>query len=129
MFTHIADRDDTPHNASVTSQDGSGATIASNSISTMGESAEWLSERLLESLAKYAHDSWSTYMRYFLLNCGNTAPDGTLTIPASYLAALWKQINTPYAELSAKEQDSDRIEAERMLQIILAQSAHAMEHT
>ena len=56
-------------------------------------------------------------MRYFLDKC-EPQSDGALLIPAAYVAALRKQIATPYAALSDVEQGYDRDEADKMIAIM-----------
>jgi hypothetical protein len=57
-------------------------------------------------------------MRYFIERCGHIQPDGTLVISPEYYRVLRRQIDTPYAELSEAEQDSDREEADKVLALI-----------
>lgn len=72
---------------------------------------------LVDRLAAIEHERWSHWQRY-MHGKASRQPDGTLVIPAD-LAARWeKQIDTPYANLSPKEQESDREQVERYLPII-----------
>jgi hypothetical protein len=76
-----------------------------------------MSSDLREQLAALAHAQWSGWMVY-LFGLSHSNDDGTITIPAN-VAARWQgQIATPYAELSEREKDSDRVEADRVLAII-----------
>lgn len=87
-------------------------------------------QELIEFLADKEHDSWSRYMSYFFSklqkryveNSGNVANimfnEHDLIIPAAYVDALQKQIDTPYEMLSEKEKQSDRDEVYRILPII-----------
>ncbi len=70
-----------------------------------------------ERLAALAHEQWSGWMRYMLGKCTEN-PDGSITVPAGYVRALKRQMNTPYAELTEGERDSDREEADRVLLVL-----------
>ena len=72
---------------------------------------------LREQLAALAHAQWSGWMVY-LFGLSRSNGDGTITIPANVVARWQGQIATPYAELSEREKDSDRVEADRVLAII-----------
>lgn len=79
-------------------------------------------ERLREELAAYAHEAWSGWMRYLFGKTGNHI-DGQAAgrvVPEWAVERWTRQMNTPYAELSEAEKDSDRKEADRMLEIIRA---------
>lgn len=71
----------------------------------------------VEPLADLEHEQWSGWHRY-VLALSHRNPDGSVLIPAG-LAARWeRQMNTPYAELPDDEQESDRIEARRVLALL-----------
>src|SRR6267143_1333503 len=74
-------------------------------------------QELIEALADKEHAGWSSYMAY-LFSKLESNPDGSLTIPAGYVAALQIQIDTPYAELSEQEKQGDRDEVAHILPII-----------
>jgi len=66
-----------------------------------------MSDNIREQLADYAHDAWSGWMRYLFDNWNQTNID------------RWRrQMTTPYAELSEKEKESDRKEADRIMEIV-----------
>jgi hypothetical protein len=44
--------------------------------------------------------------------------DGSVTIPADKVARWQRQIETPYAELTDKEKDSDRDQADKILGVM-----------
>lgn len=72
---------------------------------------------LREPLAALAHEQWSGWMRYLF----EKAPpniDGTVTLPAWAVDRWTRQMQTPYADLSAQEKESDRAEAERVLIVV-----------
>lgn len=85
--------------------------------SILEASTEGLRELILtESLANYAHEAWSGWMRY-LFEKSTHNDDGTITIPAWAVERWQRQMNTPYVDLPESEKDSDRAEAEKMLAI------------
>lgn len=76
-----------------------------------------MSEELREQLAALAHAQWSGWMVY-LFGLSRSNGDGTITIPAELVARWQGQIATPYQELSEREKDSDRVEADRVIALI-----------
>ena len=70
-----------------------------------------------ERLATYAHTAWTGWMRYLFQKC-IWNKDGSITVPAAYVTALYKQMDTPYAELSHEEQEADRAEADKMIALL-----------
>lgn len=72
---------------------------------------------VLEALADLEHARWSKWQAYLYSKCTKNE-DGSLTIPAEDVAHWQKQIDTPYAELSEKEKDSDRAEARNTLEVL-----------
>jgi hypothetical protein len=75
---------------------------------------------LKEALAEYAHKAWSGWMKYLFAQCW--LRDGTATIPSEWRARWERQMNTPYAELTEAERESDRSEARDILAIVSAVS-------
>jgi uncharacterized protein (DUF433 family) len=67
-------------------------------------------ERLREQLAALCHEQWSGWMRYLFENCS--------LIPEAFAIRWKRQMNTPYAELSEAEKESDRKEADRFLSLL-----------
>lgn len=74
-------------------------------------------DTLREALAALAHAQWSGWMAY-LFGLSQSNGDGTITIPAAHVARWQGQIATPYAELTEREKDSDRVEADKVLAVI-----------
>lgn len=72
-----------------------------------------------EKLADLEHDRWSGWMRY-LFSKGTFNDDGTWTMPKWAVEHWQRQMNTPYAELSESEKESDRKEADKTLAVIKA---------
>jgi len=74
-------------------------------------------QELIEQLAEKEHASWARWMSYVFELCG-TSTHGIVAIPAGLVARWQKQIETPYAELSEQEKQSDRDEVTHILPII-----------
>lgn len=67
-----------------------------------------------EVLAAFAHEQWSGWMRY-LFEKGERDEYGNFVILMPEFVRWTRQMNTPYAELSNEEQESDRRQADKML--------------
>ena len=65
-----------------------------------------------EQLADLCHRQWSGWM-FYLFSKGKFNSDGTWTMPAEFVQRWKRQMETPYAELSEAEQDSDRAETDK----------------
>jgi hypothetical protein len=74
---------------------------------------------LREKLAEYAHEAWSRWMRY-LFSKSIVNSDGSVTILVSLVKRWARQMNTDYLMLLNSEQQSDILEADKMLSIINA---------
>ena len=78
-----------------------------------------------EELAALCHEQWSGWMKYLIGRCRESGVnDGVfsgLVIPEWAVERWTRQMNTPYAELSEAEKDSDRAEADKFLAIIAKQ--------
>lgn len=73
-----------------------------------------------EAIAGLCHEQWSGWMKY-LFSKGSMRADarGPIWVMPAWAVERWqRQMNTPYAELSAAEQDSDRAEADKFLNLI-----------
>lgn len=83
---------------------------------------EWMGKELREELAEYAHDAWSGWMKYLFSKCqeGTTDgfEDGSMVIPKWAVERWTRQMNTAYADLPESEKESDRAEADKMLEIV-----------
>lgn len=77
------------------------------------------SSGLIEKLAAVEHERWAHWQRYLHEQC-KPGPDGSLIIPATLVHQWTAQINTPYAELTEREKDSDREQVHRYLPTIAA---------
>lgn len=70
-----------------------------------------------EKLAELSHGQWSGWLRY-MFSKGTFNKNGTWTMP-SWAVSRWKrQMDTPYNELTEKEQDSDRDEADKIIKVL-----------
>ena len=72
---------------------------------------------LVDQLAAIEHERWAHWQRY-MHGKASRRDDGALVIPAELVARWEKQIETPYANLSTDEQESDKKQVERYLPII-----------
>ncbi len=72
---------------------------------------------LIEALADKEHASWARWMDYLFSRCPFTE-EGDAIIPRELVDRWRKQVNTPYAELSEQEKQSDRDEVAHILPII-----------
>jgi hypothetical protein len=76
-----------------------------------------MSTDLREELAELAHRQWEGWMRY-LFKVSQFNDDGTVTIP-EWAVDRWKrQVRTPYNELSEEEKQSDRVEADKIRELL-----------
>ncbi len=74
-------------------------------------------EELIELLADKEHAGWSRWMAYLFVRSKHQE-DGSVLIPAELVEHWKRQVNTPYAELSEREKQSDRDEVAHILPII-----------
>lgn len=70
-----------------------------------------------EILADLMHKQWSRWMRY-VFKKSKANEDGSVTLPAWAVERWLRQVQTSYADLSEQEKDSDRDEAELVLEIL-----------
>ncbi len=69
-----------------------------------------------ELLADISHQIWSHWMRY-MFTTGKFNEDGSWTMPA-WAAARWqRQMETDYSALSKFEKESDREQADKILEV------------
>lgn len=81
--------------------------------------------QLRESLAEYAHEAWSGWMKYLfgkgtfgVVEVEPGLGEQTWTMPSWAIQRWARQMDTPYAALPESEKESDRQEADRMLAIM-----------
>lgn len=70
-----------------------------------------------ECIAAVQHKIWAHWMRY-LIGVSDPNPDGSVTISASNVTRWWRQVNTPYSQLSQSEQASDLRQADKVLEVL-----------
>jgi hypothetical protein len=75
-------------------------------------------DEIRERFAALAHEQWSGWMKY-LFEKSFPNNDGSFYIPKWAVDRWTRQMNTPYDNLSEKEKDLDRIEAEKIMATIL----------
>lgn|GEM_PF-6872315 len=80
-------------------------------------------DHLVEALAAAEHASWAHWQAY-LFSCCERLPDGSLVIPAEKADRWQRQIETPYADLSEREKQSDRDEVAKILPLIDTYAAY-----
>ena len=87
-----------------------------------------MTDKLREELAAYAHDAWAGWTRYLHSKCVKNA--GNLIVPRWFVERMTRQMGTPYADLPEGEKESDRAEADRMIEIFLKHDSlpHDVEH-
>jgi len=74
-------------------------------------------DKTLEGIADFMHDQWSHWMKYlFTKTIYEDYGERTGEIIPTELAERWqRQMETPYAELSETEKDSDRKLAKKLI--------------
>ena len=83
-------------------------------------------DELREQLAAIEHERWAHWQRWMQGTQGVNTPrqrwteNGDLVIPAVLVKAWQRQIDTPYAELSENEKQSDRDQVDRYWPLIEA---------
>jgi len=77
-------------------------------------------DELIEQLSDKEHASWARWMQYLFSQCETYMVGDSLVIPGRLVRHWRRQIETPYAELSEKEKQSDREEVAHILPIIEA---------
>jgi ribosome modulation factor len=67
-----------------------------------------------ELIAAVQHEIWAHWMKYLFSKCPLN-DQGQRVIPAELVERWQRQIDTPYAELSGMERDSDRRQADKVI--------------
>ncbi len=70
----------------------------------------------LEELASLEHSQWSDWMRHLFGKCYQ-GTGGSLIIPPHLVIRWQRQMKTPYNDLPPEEQEPDRAEARRVLNL------------
>lgn len=68
----------------------------------------------LELVADIQHEIWSHWMRYQFSQCTKDG-SGQMIIPAALVERWQRQMETSYEQLSEQEKDSDREQAQKIL--------------
>lgn len=74
-------------------------------------------DSLRERLAEYSHRSWANWMAY-LFGKSVMHEDGTVVIPANLVTRWNRQSFCEYRWLPESEKGSDRLEADKILDIV-----------
>lgn len=95
------------------------------SMNEIGAVFAWQA-RAIELLAALAHDQWSGWMKYLFEKCQQAASTRAtfyngpgVVIPAPSVERWVRQMNTPYADLPEEEKESDRVEARKVLNLLV----------
>lgn len=70
-----------------------------------------------EMVADLCHKIWCDWMVYVFSECLVDMKDGTMIIPAWAVKKWNRQLQTHYLDLSDEEQESDRIEARKFIEL------------
>ena len=73
-----------------------------------------MQDNVREQLAAVQHDIWAHWTRYQFGACQRNE-DGSITIPADKVERWSRQMETPYSELTDKECESDREQADKII--------------
>lgn len=74
---------------------------------------------LREKLAELERSIYNHWLSYMLSPaCGTFNPDGSFTINAEKVERWRRQMNTPYDQLTEKEKNSDREQAEKVIDVL-----------
>jgi hypothetical protein len=87
-------------------------------------------QELIEQLADAEHASWSRWMSYLFEKCNKYEDEEgrkCLLIPTELEKHWQRQIDTPYAELSEREKQSDREEVAHILPIIASYTGNTVK--
>lgn len=76
-----------------------------------------MNEDLRERLASVSHDIWSHWTRWQFEVC-QKQEDGSIVIPADKVDRWSRQMYTDYKDLSEREKDSDREQADKILRVL-----------
>ena len=70
-----------------------------------------------QKLAAVQHEIWSHWMKYLFSVCQHEPAGVEVILPNE--AERWKrQMNTPYSELTEKEKESDRDQADKVIAVL-----------
>lgn len=72
---------------------------------------------LRERIADTQHAIWSHWMKY-MFTCGQFDDNGNWIMPAEKVERWQRQMNTDYSDLTEREKDSDRSQADKILAVL-----------
>jgi len=76
-------------------------------------------QNLREAIAAVQHEIWAHWMRYqFSQGYPDARHPGCLIVPAEKVERWTRQMNTPYSALTEGEKESDREQADKVLDVI-----------
>lgn len=83
------------------------------------------SPETVERLAAIEHERWAGWMRHLFSKCGSVwhrdgGTTGEQAIPLWAVVNWTRQMNTPYADLTEEEKESDRAEVRKTLAALSA---------
>lgn len=76
-----------------------------------------LPEPVREALAAVSHAIWAHWMRY-LFSVSVKCKDGSFVIIPDYASRWQRQMDTAYSDLSEREKESDRHQADKILAVL-----------
>jgi hypothetical protein len=82
----------------------------------MTNEPEWV-ESFVEKGADIEHDRWARWQKY-MFSKGTVDENGVFHLPKDFVDRWFRQIDTPYSELSEPEKESDRKETRNYLPLI-----------
>ena len=75
-------------------------------------------DELRERLAAEQHEIWAHWMRYLFTQGRHDPLMGEFTIPGDKVNRWMRQMKTSYADLSEKERESDRHQADKIISVL-----------
>lgn len=70
-----------------------------------------------EEISDSVHEIWINWMKYLFEFC-NEVGDGCMEIPREKVDRWYRQMDTPYSQLSEDEKDSDREQADKIIAVL-----------
>ena len=76
--------------------------------------------KLREALAEVSHEIWAHWMTYLFSKCYYPTK-AEMTIPEEFSERWYDQMETPYADLTEHEKDSEREQADKIIAVLKGQ--------
>lgn len=86
---------------------------------------KWVND-FVEKGAALEHDRWARRQAY-MFSKGTVDSDGVFHLPKEFTDRWFRQVNTPYSELSEPEKESDRKETREYLPLVSQAISEAKE--